>query len=113
MEDYEFSFLYRTVVTRTLNAGPYGWSYFGATYHAYEGEENAGPAIALGWKGFSSCGFRADYQQNVAFVAMQEVVPDPGCRNFHECIHQGKVGKYNLRQVGEGLSRTDPRVLKA
>merc|ERR1719265_540570 len=112
MEEYRLSFLYRTAVTRTINAGPFGWGYFGATYHHYEGEEDAGPAIAIGWKGFSSCGLRADYEQDVAFVAMQEIVPDPGARNFGECIHQGKVGEYTLRFVGDNLAVTDPEILE-
>lgn len=112
MEDNNLSFAYRTIVTRTVNAGPFGWSYFGATYHDYEGDGDAGPAIAVGWKGFSSCGLRADYAQNVAFVAMQEIVPDPGCRNFGECIHQGKVGEYTLRFVGDRLAETDPQMLE-
>merc|ERR1712032_201342 len=106
-------FIYREAITRTVNSGPFGWSYFGATYHDYQGEGNAGPAIAVGWKGFSSCGLRADYSQNIAFVAMQEVVPDPGGRNFAECIHQGKVGEYSLRFIGERLSETDPGIWEA
>merc|ERR1719469_1732643 len=98
-------FVYRTLVTRTVNAGPFGWSYFGATYHDVddEWEEDAGDVIAVGWKGFSSCGVRADYEQDVAFVVMQECVPDPGNRNFGECVHGGKVGDFQLGEVGRKL----------
>jgi CubicO group peptidase (beta-lactamase class C family) len=105
MAGMDVAFLWRTAITRTTNAGPFGWNYFGATYHDYpdEGMDNAGPVIAVGWKGFSSCGLRADYKQKVAFVVMQEIVPDPGSRNFGECIHKGIVGSHNLITVGEGL----------
>lgn len=112
MEDWGISFIWRTALTRTVNSGAFGWSYFGATYHDYQGDGNAGQAIAVGWKGFSSCGLRADYEQGIAFVAMQEIVPDPGCRNFGECIHQGKVGPYTLRDVGNRLAETAPEILE-
>mmetsp|Transcript_70164 Transcript_70164/g.205241 ORF Transcript_70164/g.205241 Transcript_70164/m.205241 type:complete len:495 (-) Transcript_70164:84-1568(-) len=105
MEGYSPHFLLRTAVTRTTNSGPFGWSYFGATYHDYEGDGDAGVPIAIGWKGFSSCGLRADYSQNIAFVAVQECVPDPGNRNFAECIHKGRVGDYSLGDVGRWLAR--------
>lgn len=108
MKGYKLDFLWRTIVTRTTNAGPFGWSYFGATYHDYEGEGNAGPPIAVGWKGFSSCGLRADYQQRIAFVCMQECMTDPAGRNFGECIHQGKIGNFTLRFVGERLAELAP-----
>ena len=54
-------------MTRTINAGHFGWSYFGATYHDVPADHlgDAGPVIAVGWKGFSSCGLRADYVQKV------------------------------------------------
>mmetsp|Transcript_52948 Transcript_52948/g.92998 ORF Transcript_52948/g.92998 Transcript_52948/m.92998 type:complete len:223 (+) Transcript_52948:1-669(+) len=113
MEEWKLSFIWRTALTRTVNAGPFGWSYFGATYHGdYSGDGNAGPPIAVGWKGFSSCGLRADYSENLAFVAMQEIVPDPGCRNFGECIHEGKVGEFSIGQVARGLSGVKPEVLR-
>jgi CubicO group peptidase (beta-lactamase class C family) len=106
MAGNDISFLWRTAITRTTNAGPFGWSYFGATYHDCEPtcEDDAGPVIAVGWKGFSSCGLRADYTQGVAFVGMQECVPDPRNRNFAECIHKGKVGSYTLKFVGDMLA---------
>jgi len=112
MKGYKLDFLWRTVVTRTTNSGHFGWSYFGATYHDYEGEGNAGPAIAVGWKGFSSCGLRADYQQRLAFVGMQECLTDPAGRNFGECIHQGKVGDYSLETIGRRLAQMDPEELE-
>jgi len=104
----DVNFLWRTMLTRTINSGPFGWSYFGATYHdvADDCEECAGPAIAVGWKGFSSCGLRADYEQNIAFVAMQEIVPDPGNRNMGECIHKGKMGSYKLIDCAQSLYNT-------
>jgi len=109
MEEWatNMDFCYRTLVTRTVNAGPFGWSYFGATYHAVadDCEEDAGEAIAVGWKGFSSCGVRADYSQDVAFVIMQECVPDPGNRNFAECVHGGKCGDYKLGEMGRKLAQ--------
>eukprot|EP00971_Amphidinium_carterae_P043883 863519-Amphidinium_carterae.1 len=37
---------------------------------------------------------------------MQECVPDPGNRNFSECIHGGKVGNYKLIDVGLALENT-------
>jgi len=107
MKGYRLFFKTRTTITRDTNAGPFGWSYFGATYHNYEGDGNAGEPVAVGWKGFSSCGLRADYAQNIAFVGMQECVPDPGGRNFAECIHQGKVGDYSLGFVGRQLALMD------
>lgn len=105
----DINFLWRTLVTRTVNAGPFGWSYWGATYHDVPGDhsDNAGPAIAVGWKGFSSCGLRADYQQDIAFVVMQECVPDPGNRNFSECIHEGKCGDFKLGDVGRILAQVN------
>merc|ERR550532_3610261 len=42
MEGRKIPFLWRTALTRTVNSGPYGWNYFGATYHNYEGEGDAG-----------------------------------------------------------------------
>uniref|UniRef100_A0A6T1FAS2 Beta-lactamase-related domain-containing protein n=1 Tax=Alexandrium monilatum TaxID=311494 RepID=A0A6T1FAS2_9DINO len=109
----DINFLWRTLVTRTVNAGPFGWSYFGATYHDVPADHDgdAGPPIAVGWKGFSSCGLRADYEQDVAFVVMQECVPDPGNRNFSECIHQGKVGDFRLGDVGRKLAQVDEEEL--
>jgi len=109
----DINFLWRTLVTRTVNTGPFGWSYFGATYHDVPAdcEEDAGRAVAVGWKGFSSCGCRADYEQMVGFVVMQECVPDPGNRNFAECIHQGKVGDFTLGEVGRKLAETDQGVI--
>lgn len=107
MEGYNIPFLWRTLISRDTNAGPFGWSYFGATYHNYAGEDDAGEACAIGWKGFTSCGLRADYEQNVAFVAMQECIPDPGSRNMAECIHEGKVGDYSLAFVGRQLADMD------
>jgi len=109
----DINFLWRTLVTRTVNAGPFGWSYFGATYHDVppDHEEDAGPAVAVGWKGFSSCGCRADYEQMVGFVVMQECVPDPGNRNFAECIHQGKVGDFRLGEVGRKLAEINKCII--
>jgi len=111
----DVNFLWRTAITRTINAGPFGWSYFAATYHDVpdDFDGDAGPSIAVGWKGFSSCGLRADYRQGVAFVAMQECVPDPGNRNFGECIHKGKVGDYSLIEVARKLEQTSPEVIAA
>jgi len=103
----DINFIWRTLVTRTINAGPFGWSYFGATYHdvdpSFEGD--AGMPVAVGWKGFSSCGCRADYKQGFAFVVMQECVPDPGNRNFAECIHGGKFDKFELGEVAKTLAK--------
>jgi len=109
----DINFLWRTLLTRTVNAGAYGWSYLGGTYHNVpaDWQGDAGSAVAVGWKGFSSSGFRADYEQMVGFVAMQECVPDPGNRNFTECIHHGKVGEFPLGEVARTLAQTDSDVL--
>jgi len=113
MEGYDPSFSWRTLISRDTNAGPFGWSYFGATYHHYSGEEDAGEACAVGWKGFTSCGLRADYEQGIAFVAMQECVPDPGNRNMAECIHEGRVGgRYTLAEVARRLAELDAETIE-
>merc|ERR1719198_65473 len=92
MQGLKISYIWRTALTRSINAGDFGWSFCGATYHEKKANDaHAGDVIAVGWKGFTSCGFRADYKENIAFVAMQEIVPDPGSRNFGECVHQGKI----------------------
>jgi len=45
--------------------------------------------------------------KKIAFVCMQESVTDPAGRNFGECIHHGKVGKYSLEYVGKRLAQMD------
>mmetsp|Transcript_38198 Transcript_38198/g.107983 ORF Transcript_38198/g.107983 Transcript_38198/m.107983 type:complete len:490 (-) Transcript_38198:216-1685(-) len=109
MEGYDAPFMWRTLISRDTNAGHFGWNYFGATYHdcPEDCEENAGPPVAVGWKGFTSCGLRADYEQNIAFVAMQECMPDPGNRNLAECFHEGKCGEYTLAFIGRKLAELD------
>mmetsp|Transcript_33619 Transcript_33619/g.74899 ORF Transcript_33619/g.74899 Transcript_33619/m.74899 type:complete len:491 (+) Transcript_33619:47-1519(+) len=111
----DINFMWRTAITRSVNAGHYGWGYFGGTYHDVPEDHagDAGPANAIGWKGFSSCGVRADYRQNLAFVAMQECVPDPGSRNFSECFHDGKVGDYKLIDVALALEKTPHATIEA
>lgn len=108
LEGYDdVNFIWRTAVTRIVNAGSYGWSYFGATYHDCPDDctGDVGIPIAVGWKGFSSCGLRADYAQRVSFVVMQECVPDPKNRNFAELLRTGMIGsRFKMGDVARKLA---------